>query len=178
MEITDTVATNFIQAVRLVTYTPTNCVNTNVNADSWMPSYTLYTCPSGKSQNSPCGNLASTSTCPNGCYEIMNQLESAAGDTNYLSSLQTRYGASCNYFNYIKNLEVNWNGPRKDDMNAVIAKLNILKTDVTSYDTAFQTVQASLSTFSTILQSSQNNFKGTTDLTTGTFNGMDCRVVG
>ncbi len=69
-----------------------------------MPSYTLYTCPSGKAQNSPCGNLGIITTCPNGCYEIMKELESAAGDTSYITTLQTRYGATCNYYTYIKNL--------------------------------------------------------------------------
>jgi hypothetical protein len=69
LEVTDTVATNFIQGVRLVSYPLVTCTNpTNVNADSWMPSYTLYTCPSGKAQNNPCGNLGSTATCPNGCF--------------------------------------------------------------------------------------------------------------
>ena len=88
MEITDTVATDFITSVRLVTIAKNaNCNPTNVNADSWMPSYALYTCPSGKSQNNPCGNLGSTVTCPSGCYEIMKQLESAAGDTSYSTTL-------------------------------------------------------------------------------------------
>lgn len=60
-------------------------------------------------------------------------------------------------------------------MNSVIGSLNTLKTYVTNYDNAFKSTQASLSTFSTILQSS---FNEATNLTSGTFNGMDCRVIG
>lgn len=104
LEINDPIALNFIDGVRLITYPPLNCNPSAVNDDSWMPSYDLYTCPAGKAQNNPCANLASTATCPAGCYEVMNQLESTAGDTSYATSLQTRYGASCNYYTFIRRL--------------------------------------------------------------------------
>lgn len=88
-----------------MTYSRLNCTNpASVLADSWMPSYTLYSCPSGKSQNTPCSNLANTVTCPFGCYEIMNQLQSAAGDTSYITNLAFRYGIDCNYYTFIVNL--------------------------------------------------------------------------
>lgn len=75
LDVTDSVATDFIQGVRLIAYPLVTCTNpSNVNADAWVPSYSLYTCPSGKAQNGACGNLGNISTCPNGCYEIMNQL--------------------------------------------------------------------------------------------------------
>ncbi len=60
-------------------------------------------------------------------------------------------------------------------MTAVIASLNTIQTNVLSYDTAFKGTQSNLSTFSTILQT---NYAGTTNTLTGTFNGMDCRVIG
>jgi hypothetical protein len=176
LDVTDSVAINFIDGVRLVSYPTLNCTNpTNVLADSWMPSYTLYNCPASKSQNNPCSNLASTSTCAFGCYEIMNELESAAGDTSYSTTLQSRYGLNCNYYTFIKGLEDNWNVPRKAKMNTVLTSMNTLLTDVTDYDNFFKQVQANVTTFSTILQT---NFDGTTNLTAGTFNGMDCRVIG
>jgi hypothetical protein len=105
----------------------------------------------------------------------MNELESAAGDTSYSTTLQTRYGATCNYYTFIKNLELNWNVPRKASMNAVLGSLSTLQADVTSYDNSFKGVQANLTTFATILQT---NFNGITNLTSGTFSGMDCRVIG
>jgi hypothetical protein len=176
LDITDTTATSFIDGVRLTSYSLLNCVNpTNVLADSWMPSYTLYNCPSGKAQNGPCNNLASTTTCPYGCYEIMSQLESAAGDTSFITNLQTRYGSSCNYYTFIVNLENNWNVIRKNKMNTVLSSLTALLTGVTDYDNTFKNIQANITTFSTILQTS---FDGITNLTAGTFNGMDCRVIG
>jgi hypothetical protein len=59
--------------------------------------------------------------------------------------------------------------------NTVLPSLNTLLSDVTSYDNYYKTILANVSTFSTILQT---NFDGTTNLTAGTFNGMDCRVIG
>ena len=70
-----------------------------------MPSYALYSCPGGKGQNTPCLNLANFAICPLGCYEIMSQLLSTAGDSSYVTNLATRYGGNtCTYYLYIKNL--------------------------------------------------------------------------
>ena len=60
-------------------------------------------------------------------------------------------------------------------MTTVQTSLSSLLTSVTTYDNAFKAVQANISTFSTILQT---NYDGLTNLVTGTFNGMDCRVIG
>jgi hypothetical protein len=69
LDVNDTVSLNFIDGVRLVSYSKSiNCNVLNVSGDSWMPSFALYSCPGGKSQNAPCLNLASTGTCPLGCY--------------------------------------------------------------------------------------------------------------
>jgi hypothetical protein len=105
----------------------------------------------------------------------MTQLESAAGDTSYETNLQSRYSLSCNYYTFIVNLEKQWNVFRKNKMDTVLATLTTLNTDVIDYDNYFKNVQANVTTFSTILQT---NFDRTTNLTAGTFNGMDCRVIG
>lgn len=60
-------------------------------------------------------------------------------------------------------------------MATVQTSLSSLLTSVTNYDNAFKAVQANITTFSTILQT---NYDGLTNLLTGTFNGMDCRVIG
>ena len=59
--------------------------------------------------------------------------------------------------------------------NTVLDSLNTLLSDVTAYDNYYKNILANVSTFSTILQT---NFDGITNLTSGTFNGMDCRVIG
>jgi len=105
LDINNTVALTYIDALRLGALPNTNCDNTNVVGDSWMPSYALYSCPGGKGLNNPCLNLANLGTCPLGCYEIMKELLSTAGDSGYVTNLATRYGGtSCTYYNYIKDL--------------------------------------------------------------------------
>lgn len=142
-----------------------------------MPSFVSYSCPGGKAQLTPCSNLASTTagSCPNGCYPMMLELNSAAGDSGYMTSLQTRYGAGCNYYTYVVNLQNNWNTPRSSDMVSVQNSLNTVQSTITSYDSYTQTVQANISSFTTILNS---NFDSITNLTAGSFNGVDCRVIG
>ena len=144
---------DFIDKVRLVSIPRLNCANpTNVEADSWYPSSNLYACPSGKAQNPPCSSLNSFTTCPAGCYELMLSLTTPAGDTSYFTNLDQRYGGTnCNYFIFITNLHENWNIPRKADMNGVITSLNTLTTHVTDYDNSFKSVQASLTSFKSIL---------------------------
>lgn len=60
-------------------------------------------------------------------------------------------------------------------MNAVLSDLTTLQSKISDYDTTFKSTQANISTYSTILQT---NFNGLTNLTSGTFNGLDCRVIG
>ncbi len=60
-------------------------------------------------------------------------------------------------------------------MNIVLANLSHLQSTITDYDTTFKATQSNISTYSTILQT---NFNGLTNLTSGTFNGLDCRVIG
>lgn len=97
---------NFLNALRLNALPNTNCDITRVNGDSWLASYNVSSCTGGKAQNNPCLNLSVLNTCPLGCYEIMNQLLSTAGDTSYSTNLQNRYGgnSACTYYNYVKNL--------------------------------------------------------------------------
>jgi len=177
LDINDNISLTHISKVQNVVY-PIDiaCTVLNVQGDSWMPSYDLYTCPGGKAQNPPCLNLSKLSTCPLGCYEIMKEFESASGDSSYATSLANRYGSTtCNYYNYIKNLETSWNIPRKTSMNAVLADLTTLQSKINDYDTTFKATQANVSSYSSILQT---NFNGLTNLTVGTFNGLDCRVIG
>jgi hypothetical protein len=60
-------------------------------------------------------------------------------------------------------------------MNGVLTALTSLGLSISNYDTNFKIAQANITTYSTILQS---NFNPITNLTAGTFNGLDCRVIG
>ena len=73
------------------------------------------------------------------------------------------------------NLENNWNIPRQASMSGVTTSLNTIETSITDYDTSFKGTQANISSYESILTS---NYNGITNLTAGTFNGMDCRVLG
>lgn len=69
LDVTSTTALNFISGVRLISYSiDPSCNVLNVQGDSWMPSFSLYSCPGGKAQNTPCLNLGSTVVCPLGCF--------------------------------------------------------------------------------------------------------------
>ena len=46
---------------------------------------------------------------------------------------------------------------------------------VTNYDNAVKTIQANLNSFKSNLET---NFNSETNLTSGSFNGVDCRVLG
>ncbi len=69
LDVNDSISLNHLTKVQSIAY-PINtfCNVINVQGDSWMPSYDIYTCPGGKAQNNPCLNLQSLSTCPAGCY--------------------------------------------------------------------------------------------------------------
>jgi hypothetical protein len=53
--------------------------------------------------------------------------------------------------------------------------LNNIKSFVQNYDTKLKSVQANVNTFKTNLNT---NFDSTNNLVYGSFNGVDCRVVG
>jgi len=72
LEINDTAALNFLDALRLNALPNTNCDITRVNGDSWLASFDTFSCSGGKALNNPCLNLADVNICPLGCYEIMN----------------------------------------------------------------------------------------------------------
>lgn len=73
-DVNDATAINHVNKVFSKGYTLTAACNAiAVNGDAWMPSFSLYTCPAGKSKMSVCSNLASQTTCPLGCYEILNE---------------------------------------------------------------------------------------------------------
>ena len=63
----------------------------------------------------------------------------------------------------------------QSSMSSVTTSLNTLQTQINNYDTAFKNTQANISTYKTILET---NFNSLTNLTSGTFNGLDCRVLG
>ena len=60
-------------------------------------------------------------------------------------------------------------------MNAVQTNIDNIKLAVDDYDLSMKTIQASLNTFKSNLET---NFDSETNLTSGSFNGVDCRVVG
>lgn len=69
LDVNSTIALSFLTGVRLVAYSlDPSCTSLNVNGDSWMASYDLYSCPGGKAKNNPCLYLDLTSSCPLGCY--------------------------------------------------------------------------------------------------------------
>ena len=73
LDVNDTIATTHLDKIRTISYPiGATCNSLNVNGDSWMPSYSIFTCPGGKSQNNPCTDLSVLATCPLGCYEILN----------------------------------------------------------------------------------------------------------
>jgi len=72
-------------------------------------------------------------------------------------------------------MEDNWNVPRKAKMQTVLTDLTTLQTRMTAYDNSLKAVQANISSYATILQS---NYNPITNLLSGSFNGLDCRVIG
>lgn len=45
-----------------------SCNSIAINGDAWMPSFSLFNCPAGKSKMTSCSNLGIQTTCPLGCY--------------------------------------------------------------------------------------------------------------
>jgi len=60
-------------------------------------------------------------------------------------------------------------------MNSVQSNLNNLQANINLYDTKFKSSQSNISAYTTILKT---NFDSTTNVTSGSFNGLDCRVIG
>ena len=101
LEIQDTVALNFLTALANKVYTKNavTCTNVaNINGDSWVPSRSIITCQGGSYAQNACNDLSNTVQCPLGCYQIYEQLNTAAGDSaSYSTHLNARYGTGCNY---------------------------------------------------------------------------------
>lgn len=104
---------------------------------------------------------------------------SPSGDPSYTTTLATRYdtsgGTSCNYYQYIINLHDNWNIIRMNKMDTFNGSIISLKTIVDDYTTKVSSVKANLNSFKTTLEANLNSM---TNLTSGSFNGVDCTVIG
>lgn len=126
-----------------------------------------------------CSDLSSQTTCPLGCYEILNEFVSPSGDPSYTTNLATRYdnsgGTTCNYYQYIVNLHNNWNVVRMSKMDSLNGSIVSLKTIVDDYSAKVSSVKANIDSFKTTLEA---NFDSMTNLTSGSFNGVDCTVIG
>lgn len=131
------------------------CNTVAISGDVWMPSFNLYTCPAGKSKMPVCSDLSVQTTCPLGCYEILNEFVSPSGDPSYTTTLATRYdnagGTTCNYYKYIVNLHNNWNIIRMSKMDTVNGSIVSLKTIVDDYATKVSSVKANINSFKTTL---------------------------
>lgn len=136
----------------------------------------MISCQGGTYAQSPCNDLSSTVTCALGCYEMYQELNIAAGDsTAYATHLNSRYGNGCNYANYVIDLQQNWTLPKKSSLASVQSNLDTIQTNVNTYQSKVSTIQGNLNSFkSNLLQ----NFNSQTNLATGSFNGLDCRVLG
>ena len=176
-EITDSTAIDFLEGLAVKAYTKDlTCSSANVNGDSWVPTKNLVDCELNRFSQPVCTNLADFMVCPAGCYEMYWELTDPAGDSGaYQSHLSARYGNPCNYVNYITDLHQQWTLPRVTKMQTVTSNLAAIQTTVLSYDTSMKTIQASLNSFKSNLET---NFNSETNLTSGSFNGLDCRVVG
>ena len=179
-DINDLTAIDHVNKVFSKSYTlGVTCKTVAISGDTWMPSFNLYTCPAGKSKMPACSDLSLQTTCPLGCYEILNEFVSPSGDPSYSTSLATRYDTSgsttCNYYQYIVNLHNNWNVIRMNKMDTVNGSIISLKTTADDYATKVSAVKASLNSFKTTLEA---NLDSMTNLTSGSFNGVDCKVIG
>lgn len=136
-------------AVSKKSYTISSCSGSpNVAADSWVPSTDVISCSGGAFEQAACLDLSDLTVCPQGCYQIFEQLTSPSGDpSSYTPHLQTRYGTGCNYAQYVTNLHDNWNQPRMSEMLAVQTDLDSIQSVVGDYDLSVKAVQASLNTF-------------------------------
>jgi len=68
-DIDDTTAKNHVNKTFSKNYTLcVTCNSVAINGDAWMPSFSIYTCPAGKSKMAPCADLSVQTTCPLGCY--------------------------------------------------------------------------------------------------------------
>ncbi len=64
---------------------------------------------------------------------------------------------------------------RQNKMDSVNGSISYLKTMVDDWATKTNSVKAGVNSFKTALET---NFNSMTNLTSGSFNGVDCRVVG
>lgn len=179
LEIQDTVGLNFLTAVANKVYTKDAvlCTNqANINGDSWVPSRAIISCQGGAYAQNACNDLSNTVTCPLGCYQIYEQLNTPAGDSaSYATNLNTRYGTGCNYAQYIIDLQQQWIMPKTSKLATVQNNLNAIQTNTNAYQSKVATIQGNLNSFKANLI---QNFNSQTNAVTGSFNGLDCRVLG
>ena len=107
---------------------------------------------------------------------MYQQLNTPLGDSAaFATHLNTRYGTGCNYASYIIDLQLHWTTPKTNLMATVQANINNIKTNVNNYESKVSTIQGNLNSFKSNLV---QNFNSLTNLVYGSFNGVDCRVVG
>jgi hypothetical protein len=107
---------------------------------------------------------------------MYQQLNTPLGDSStYATNLAGRYGTGCNYANYIIELQDRWTSPKLSNLATVTANINSIKTNVAGYQTKVSTIQGNLNSFkSNLIQ----NFNSQTNTVYGTFNGINCKVLG
>lgn len=107
---------------------------------------------------------------------MYQQLNTPLGDSStYATHLAGRYGTGCNYANYIIDLQDSWTSPKLSNLATVSSNINSIKTNVAGYQTKVSTIQGNLNSFkSNLIQ----NFNSQTNTVYGTFNGINCKVLG
>ena len=107
---------------------------------------------------------------------MYQQLNTPLGDSSaYATNLNLRYGSNCNYANYVIDLQQNWTNPKKANIATVTTNVNLIKSNVDSYQSRVSSIQGNLNSFkSNLIQ----NFNSQTNAVFGTFNGLNCKVIG
>ncbi len=95
--------------------------------------------------------------------------------TSYSTHLNLRYGSGCNYAQYLIDLQQNWIMPLGSNLANVQTNINTIKTNVNNYRSSVASIQGNVNGFQSNLV---QNFNSQTNQLTGSFNGVDCRVVG
>lgn len=105
-------------------------------------------CDSLTSPQPICANLANPAICPYGCYQINEEFNNPGGDSSYATNLFTRYGANCNYAEYLIDLQDNYLTPMRSKMNDIQTKISSLNTGkIQPYQTQVSSLSSSLSSF-------------------------------
>jgi hypothetical protein len=94
---------------------------------------------------------------------------------SYQSNIQSRYGVSCNYAEYVIDLQQRWVIPIGSNLGTVQTDLNTIQANVNNYKSTVSVIQGNLNGFQSNLV---QNFNSQTNQASGSFNGVDCRVIG